>query len=148
MTRIVASEVAEQLHDLLAAQNVRVYLDVVPQLPTYPYVALFSDAGRRTDESLGAQMESGDFYPRMTCVGGGAKLSEASTAASMDAAGQQIRLVRDRAMRIVGQEITTPSGAMARVEHAGSSTVARDEDIPDRVVFYAVETLRLRAFAA
>lgn len=146
---IVASEVAEQLRDLLAAQNVRVYLDVVPASPVYPYVAIFSDAGRRTDESLGAQMESGDFYPRMTCVGGSAAFSKVPIPAeAWDVAGQQIRAVRDRAMRIVGQEITTPSGAMARVEHAGSSTVARDEDIPDRVVFYAVETLRLRALAA
>lgn len=117
------------LQAAIAAQNVTCYLDQVPANPPYPYVALFVDAGRRSDESLGGLMERAEMYPQMTCVG--------ITAA-------QLRALRDRAMLVVGKEITG-GGYMARIGHAASSKPSRDDDIPDRIVLTATETLHLTA---
>lgn len=129
---IGASDVAQTVADMITAEGVRVYLDVVPPSPQYPYAALFFDAGLRTDESVAALVEGSDFYPRLTCSG-------------VDAT--QVRLLRDRALSVIGRELDV-EGVLARIEHAATSPITRDDDVPDRVVLYAVDTLRLRALTA
>lgn len=142
-----ADAMCQAIADLLAAQNVRVYLDIVPDQPTYPYVALFMDGGQMADDSLGAQMERAAFYPRMTCAASVPKKDGQAMSASLyTACAQSLRNTRDRAFGIFGQEVSA-GGSVARVEHAGSSPVARDDDVPDRLVLYSVETLKLASLA-
>lgn len=142
-----AAVMCQAVADAIAAQNVTVYLDVVPDAPTYPYVALFMDGGQRGDDSLGALMERSVFYPRMTCAASVPKKDGAVGSAALFAAcAQSLRNTRDRAFGVIGQEITA-GGAVVRVEHAGSSPAARDDDVPDRLVLYSVETLALRSLA-
>lgn len=137
---------AEALKALLVAQGLTAYLDVVPDQPSYPYVALFTDAGQRGDESLGAQLERSAFYPRMTCVASVPK-KDGQVSASLSAlCATSLRRTRDRAFGILGQEITA-GGSMGRIEHAGSSPAAPDRDVPDRLVLYTVDTLKLAALA-
>lgn len=139
-------EFAEALETLLVAQDLTVYLDVVPDGPVYPYVALFTDGGQRADESLAAQMERSTFYPRMTCVASVPKKDGAVSASLTALCATSLRRTRDRAFGILGREITA-GGSVARIEHAGSSPAATDRDVPDRLVLYTVDTLKLAAYA-
>lgn len=145
---IDAEATALAVKALLEVEGLTVYLDVVPDVPSYPYVALFFDGGQPADDSLGAQLERSAFYPRMTCVASVPVSSgQVASAALTAACAQSLRWVRGRAFRIFGQEISA-GGGMARIESAGSSPASRNDDVPDRLVLYSVETLKLAALAA
>lgn len=143
---IDAEQVGQSVKALVEAQGLTVYLDIVPDQPEYPYVALFFDGGQPYDESLGAQMERFAFYPRMTCVTGVPLVDGAASATLYAAAARSLRTVRCLAFTIFGQEVVA-GGGVARIESAGSSPTARDDDVPDRLVLYSVETLKLAAYA-
>lgn len=143
---IDADAAANAVKALIEAQGLTVYLDIVPDQPDYPYVALFFDGGQPSDESLGGQMERSAFYPRMTCVSAVPRTDGDASAALYAACAQSLRDVRRDAFKIFGWEITT-GDSMARIESAGSSPMARDDDVPDRLVLYSVETLKLAALA-
>ena len=125
------NEFAEAVADLIRSTGLTVHLDLVPDDPRYPYVALYFDGGRGSDVSLAARQELTRFYPRLTCVG-------------VDAS--QVRRVRDRARSVIGQTVTA-GGLMARVLVAASIPVQRDDSLPDRVVLFAVDTLKIDAYA-
>lgn len=116
---------------LLQAQNVTVYDDGVPDKPSYPYVAVWTDPGSRGDVSVGAQRESADMYPRLTCVG-------------VDKV--QVRKLLDRVYGADGQWLSI-SGWSARIEVVTATPISPDRDIPDRVVLFASVTLALHALA-
>lgn len=117
---------------LLSAQNVTVYDDGVPDKPSYPYVAVWTDPGSRGDVSVGAQLESADMYPHLTCVG----LNKT-----------EVRKLLDRVYGAAGQWLTIP-GWSARVEIISATKITPDDDIPNRTVLFSVLTVALHALAA
>lgn len=110
----------------------RLYVDQVPAVPIYPYVVLFTDAGVHADDSLGLQVEHATFHPVVVSV------------ARDDA--RFVHQLRDRVMQVLATEVIVP-GRDCRLTSLSSNPVARDEDVPDRVVFFGRDLFRLDSWA-
>lgn len=115
----------------VALGGVRLHVDEVPPSPGYPYAVLYTDAGGHADDSLGLQMEHATFYPVVVSVG---------------VSAAQCRMVRDRVVRVLAAGVTV-AGRDCRLTSLSSTQIARDTDIPDRVVFFGRDLFRLDSWA-
>lgn len=112
-------------------RGVRLYVDLVPGSPSYPYVVLFTDAGEHADDSLGLQVEHATFYPAVVSVG---------------VSPDQCRMVRDRVADLLAVDVVVP-GRECRLTSMSSTAIARDDDVPDRVVLFGRDLFRLDSWA-
>lgn len=115
-----------------AVGGVSVYLDEVPDDPPLPYVVVWSDAASSSDESLGDVNELGTFHPALT------------VAAQSPA---RCRQVRDR-LEAIFDDLLPVAGRLCEVERMSASQIARDPDIPNRLVYWCRDILELRSYAA
>lgn len=91
----------------------------------YPYVVVYADAGRRSSERLTASRHRADFYVQTTCVA----LGE-----------EQLTAMRTRVVdRLSAGRLVVDGRVMGWPEHT-SRPMSRDEELPDRVLFYGVDT--------
>lgn len=104
--------------------------DSKPTSPTYPYVVLYADGGVRSSDRESDQRVQRSLTFQTTTVG----LSPAQCRAALDRLNDRL-------------EDWVPAAAggrsFSKVEHTGSQPVKADEELPDRVLFYATDQWRL-----
>lgn len=109
-----------------------VYLDEVPDSPRYPYVVVYSDPGEHAHDSLGAQLEHVQFHPAVVVAA---------------VSATQHRMVRNDLFKVLGADLVVP-GRVCDLSTMSSNPMARDTDVPDRVVMWSRDLFLIDSWAA
>ena len=104
--------------------------DSRPTTSTYPYVVLYADGGVLASDREADERVSRTLTFQTTTVGGSAA---------------QCRAALDRLMGQLENWRPSPAGGrtFSKVDHTGSQPVKVDEELADRVLFYATDQWRL-----
>ncbi len=99
--------------------------DAQPDTPTYPYCVVYADSGVSDTDREGARDVRLWLDWQTTVVG--------ESARQCRAAADRVRGALENWAPVVA------SRHCSTVEHRGSQPVVRDDDMPDRVLFFAVD---------
>ena len=101
-----------------------------PTTSTYPYVVLYADGGVLASDREADERVSRTLTFQTTTVGGSAA---------------QCRAALDRLMGQLENWRPSPAGGrtFSKVDHTGSQPVKVDDELADRVLFYATDQWRL-----
>lgn len=104
--------------------------DAQPDEPTYPYVVIYADGGIRTSDREADERVTRSLGWQTTVVG----TSAAQCRAALDRLNDQLENWRPAPAN---------GRTFSKVDHTGSQPVRKDDELPDRVLFYATDQWRL-----